>query len=365
MSEHTYTILVIDDEEITRTTLAALLEKPSYHVEMAEDGLRGLELAKQINPDVILLDVMMPRMNGYDVCKRIRSDPKIGEVPIIMITALDDRDAKLNGLVVGADDFLAKPFDSLELEIRLHTLRRVDRYRHLVDEREKLQKALNELSAKNKQLQSLSQQVLTAQENERKHIAVELHDEIGQLATGLKLILERRGDDTSKQLEEAHAVTYDLIKQIREMSLNLRPAALDDLGLCAALDGLFKRFTSQTNIIVHHNINPLNDQRFEKAVEISAFRVVQEALTNIARHAEVAEATVTLTISPEHMRISIADTGKGFDIETKEMTESTGLSGMSERVHMAGGIFSLQSKPGKGTLVTADFELKVNRNEQQ
>jgi DNA-binding response OmpR family regulator len=149
MSEHIYTILVIDDEEITRITLAALLEKPSYRVEMAEDGLQGIEMAKQINPDVILLDVMMPRMNGYDVCKRIRSDPQIGEVPIILVTALDDQDAKLNGLVAGADDFLTKPFDSLELEIRLHTLRHVDRYRHLINEREKLKETLAELSKKN------------------------------------------------------------------------------------------------------------------------------------------------------------------------------------------------------------------------
>jgi DNA-binding response OmpR family regulator len=115
MSEHIYTILVIDDDQVIRTTLGALLEKPNYRVEMAEDGIQGIEMAKRLNPDVILLDIMMPRMNGYEVCNRIRSDPEIGAVPIIMITALDDQDAKLNGLVAGADDFLAKPFDTLEL----------------------------------------------------------------------------------------------------------------------------------------------------------------------------------------------------------------------------------------------------------
>ena len=228
MSDHIYTILVIDDELITRTTLAAVLEKPNYRVDMAEDGIQGIEMAKRLNPDVILLDVMMPRMNGYDVCKRIRSDPNIGEVPIIMVTALDDQDAKLNGLVAGADDFLAKPFDTLELEIRLHTLRHVDRYRHLINEREKLKEAFAELSAKNTQLQILSRQVLDAQENERRHVAVELHDEIGQLITGLKLILERNGDDKKTQLAEARAVTNELMQRVREISLNLRPAVLDD-----------------------------------------------------------------------------------------------------------------------------------------
>ena len=242
MSDHTYTILVIDDEEITRITLSALLEKPNYHVEMAEDGVQGIEMAKQLIPDVILLDVMMPRMNGYDVCKRIRSDPEIGEVPIIMITALDDHDAKLNGLVVGADDFLSKPFDRLELEIRLHTLRHVDRYRHLLNERKKLKETLAELSTKNNQLQTLSRQALDAQENERRHVAVELHDEIGQLITGLKLILERKADDMPTLLTEARAVTNELMQRVREISLNLRPAVLDDFGLPAALNDLFKRW---------------------------------------------------------------------------------------------------------------------------
>ena len=358
MKKHEYIILVIDDEAITRTTLAALLERPNYRVEMAEDGVQGLELARKLNPDVILLDVMMPRMNGYDVCKSIREDPQIREVPIIMITALDDHDAKLNGLMAGADDFLSKPFDSLELKIRLHTLRHVDRYRHLVEEREKLNLTLDELSEKNRQLSTLSRQVLEAQENERRHVAVELHDEIGQLLTGLKLILERGRKDPTATLSEAQAVVNELIQHVREMSLNLCPAALDDLGLSAALDGLFKRFTNQTQIAIRNNVNPLDERRFDKNIETTVFRVVQEALTNIARHAGVTEANVTLTASPTRLRVSIADSGKGFDAHSKYIADSTGISGMAERVNLAGGSFSLQSKPGAGTLVLADFELK-------
>jgi len=358
MNARDYTILVIDDEMLTRTTLAALLERPNYSVEMAEDGIQGFDLAKQIKPDVILLDVMMPRMNGYDVCKRIREDPEIREVPIIMLTALDDHDARLNGLMAGADDFLSKPFDSLELKIRLHTLRHVDRYRHLMEEREKLNNALAELSQKNELLSALSRQVLEAQENERRRVAMELHDEIGQLLTGLKFILERGRENPASVLAEAQAVTNELIQRVREMSLNLRPAALDDLGLSAALDGLFKRFTSQTQIAVRSNVNPLDEQRFEKHIETTVFRVAQEALTNVARHAGVSEANVTLTVSPTRLRISIADSGKGFDAKSKQTTGSTGISGMAERVHLAGGSFSLQSKPGAGALVLADFELK-------
>jgi signal transduction histidine kinase len=358
MSEHIYTILVVDDEPIARTTLAALLENPTHHVEMAEDGIEGIEMAKQIRPDVILLDVMMPRMNGYDACRRIRSDPQIAEVPIIMITALDDHDAKLNGLIAGADDFLSKPFDSLELKIRLHTLRHVDRYRRLLDERERLKETLAELSEKNRQLQILSRRLLEAQENERRLVAVELHDEIGQLITGLKLILERNGDDKCVQIAEARAVTSELMQRVRNISLNLRPAVLDDFGLPAALNDLLRRFSSQTKIKIDHNINPLDGRRFDKAVEITAFRVVQESLTNIARHAGVSEANVTLVATPDQLRISVSDSGKGFDNPPKAADSSTGISGMTERVNMAGGRLTLQTAPGQGTLVLAVFDLK-------
>ncbi len=357
MNSNNYTILVVDDEKVARYTLAALIKKPNYHVEMADNGIQGIEMAKQLNPDVILLDIMMPGLNGYEVCKRIRSDSQIGEVPIIMITALDDRDAKLNGLLVGADDFLTKPFDSMELGIRLKSLLRVGRYRHLVNEREKLKETLIELSAKNSQLQILSQQILDAQENERRHVAVELHDEIGQIITGLKMILERRVDDTSSLLAEARAVTNELMQRVREISLNLRPTALDDFGLSAALNDLFKRFSSRTNIRIHHNANPLDERRFNKNIETTVFRVAQEAITNIARHSGVKDANVILIMKPDILRVSIADSGKGFDIQSKEVSASTGLSGMKERVILAGGRFVLQSEPGKGTLVLAEFDL--------
>ncbi len=357
MNNNLYTILVIDDEMITRTTLAALLEKPNFQVELAEDGIQGLELARKITPDVILLDVMMPHMDGFETCKHIRADPKIGEVPIIMITALDERDMMLKGLEAGADDFLSKPFDSLELEIRLRTLMRVDRYRHLMDERKKLKSTLAELSIKNIQLHSLSQQVLNAQENERRRIAMELHDEVGQLLTGLKLILEHPRENKSLVLYEAHAVAIELIQRVREMSLNLRPSALDDFGLFPALDGLIKRFASQTKIIIHHNINPLEERRFDKFIEITVFRVVQEALTNIARHAGVNEASVTLTVTDDCLQVSIIDTGKGFDVMSKDATSSVGISGMTERMNMAGGIFTLKSIPGEGTIVLVKFDL--------
>lgn len=137
-------ILVIDDEKIVRETLEALLSE-DYQLHFAENGMEGLALAMQTKPDVILLDVMMPKLDGYAVCRQIRATDLLVEIPIIMITALDDRDSRLQGLRAGVDDFLSKPFDSMELLARIQTITRLNRYRHIVEQRSQLEEMHKEL----------------------------------------------------------------------------------------------------------------------------------------------------------------------------------------------------------------------------
>ena len=129
------TILIVDDDPIARETLEALLSSTGYQIVSAASGFEGLARAAECTPDAVLLDVMMPGMNGFEVCKRLRADARLAEVPIIMITALDDRDARLLGLRTGADDFISKPFDGLDLEVRLQTITRLNRFRRLTTER--------------------------------------------------------------------------------------------------------------------------------------------------------------------------------------------------------------------------------------
>jgi len=140
------TILIVDDEYSGRETLESILEGEGYNLVMAENGPQAIAKAKAILPDVILLDVMMPGMTGFEVCERIRNDPQVAEIPIIILTALDDREALLTGLKAGADDFISKPFDRFELRARLMGITRLNRYQKLLEEREKLQKANKRLS---------------------------------------------------------------------------------------------------------------------------------------------------------------------------------------------------------------------------
>jgi putative two-component system response regulator len=138
-------VLIVDDEYAGRETLQSVLEGEGYRLEMAENGWQAIEKAKALLPDVILLDVMMPGMTGFEVCQRIRNDPQVAEIPIIILTALDDRDSLLNSLKAGADDFISKPFDRYELRARLIGITRLNRYHKLVQERTKLQEAHSQL----------------------------------------------------------------------------------------------------------------------------------------------------------------------------------------------------------------------------
>jgi putative two-component system response regulator len=141
----TSTVLIVDDEYSGRQTLESVLDGDGYNIVMAENGFEALEKARSIQPDVILLDIMMPGMTGFEVCQKIRSDPLVAEIPIIVLTALDDRDSLLKALKAGADDFIAKPFDRYELRARLVGITKLNRYHKLVKERSNLQDAHTKL----------------------------------------------------------------------------------------------------------------------------------------------------------------------------------------------------------------------------
>ena len=145
MDDMRNTILIVDDEAAGRETLESILEPEGYYLVSAENGYQAIEKAIAFQPDVILLDVMMPGMNGFEVCRRIRNEKQLAEVPILFLTALDDRQSLLNGLEAGADDFISKPFDRFELRARLLGITRLNRFRKLLTERKNLEEAHRQL----------------------------------------------------------------------------------------------------------------------------------------------------------------------------------------------------------------------------
>jgi two-component system cell cycle response regulator len=132
-------ILLVDDESASRQALEAVLDGQGYELHLAENGQQALEQAADLVPDLILLDVMMPGMDGFEVCQLLRTDPALAEVPIVLVTALDDRESRIQGLEAGADDFVSKPFNRAELRARVRTITRLNRYRRLLNERLKFE----------------------------------------------------------------------------------------------------------------------------------------------------------------------------------------------------------------------------------
>jgi putative two-component system response regulator len=133
------TVLIVDDERMGRETIESILDGQGYKLELAENGIEAIEKARRFQPDVILLDVMMPGMTGFEVCAEIRNDRLTAEIPIIFLTALDDKNTKLQGLQSGADDYITKPCDRHELRARLQSITRLNRYRKLLEERENVE----------------------------------------------------------------------------------------------------------------------------------------------------------------------------------------------------------------------------------
>jgi len=121
-------VLIVDDEVGTRYAIEGLLSQANYDLYFAENGSQALEMISEIQPDIILLDVMMPDMSGYEVCARIRSMPTVADVPIVLITSLDYQEARMAGIKAGADDFITKPFDRHELSLRVQNMTRLNRY---------------------------------------------------------------------------------------------------------------------------------------------------------------------------------------------------------------------------------------------
>ena len=252
--------------------------------------------------------------------------------------------------------------------------------RHAHDELEqRVAERTRELDNANKELRRLSQRILEVQESERRLIAGELHDEIGQQLTGIRMLLETleesvpdipspAGADTSLDksldrslytpiLSEISAAVATTLERVRDLSLDLRPAVLDSLGLLPALQWQFERYTRLTGITVDFSADGL-DHRLPTRLEAGAYRLIQEALTNVARHAGVSEVIVQIYVSEGELSLYVVDTGAGFDVEKALAAGgSTGLTGMRERADLLGGTLTIDSLPGEGTTIHANLSI--------
>lgn len=357
-------ILVVEDTPYSLDLLSELLTQAGYTVRPAQEGRMALRSAQVRPPDLILLDVRMPGIDGYEVCRRLKSDERTREVPVIFLSALREADDKLNGFQLGAVDYIAKPFQPEEVLARVRTHIEL---RHLqtnlegrVAERTaQLLQAQASLRDSQAQLQELASFLQSAVETERSRIARELHDELGQALTALRIDLawlrgrcDSLGGVAVERADGAHALVERTIDALRRISEDLRPGMLDVLGLAAALEHHVAQFGQRTGV---ECVLSMNREEFEidDLLATAIFRVVQEALTNVLRHAAAPCVTVSVEDGESDIRVQVEDNGCGF--RNPAGKRAFGLMGMQERVKMLNGVIDIDSQPGRGTRIAVSF----------
>ena len=228
-----------------------------------------------------------------------------------------------------------------------------------------------ELRSSREELRNLSTYLQVAIEEERARIAREVHDELGQSLTALKLDLiwlqgmsYRRKGPYALKLQSMSQLLDDTIKLVREVSSELRPRLLDDFGLIAAMESALKEFSTRTGVKCAVFFNP-DDINVQKDIATAICRVFQEALTNIARHAEATEVKVKLSLVQEQLNLSIEDNGKGIAMDKISSPRSLGLIGMRERMNYFGGNMQISSEMGKGTRITVTIPVKKEKSDDQ
>ncbi len=262
----------------------------------------------------------------------------------------------------------------LNARVQLGTLRDPDTERladtlnQMLDSLAAKQRAIEQYSA---QLQALSARVLAAQEEERKRIARELHDETGQaltsLAVGLRVLQKAQSLEQAREYaEELIQLTHQALEAVHRLALELRPKTLDDLGLVPALRWYITRWTRTTGVEVDLAVSGI-EERLPPELETVLYRVVQEALTNVAKHAQATRVTISLERHDHTIALRVADNGRGLEFARRDgvldlsrdriPSGHLGLFGMQERVSLVGGTLRLSSQPGQGTTVLVELPL--------
>lgn len=225
-----------------------------------------------------------------------------------------------------------------------------------------LKQAQDALELAQHQLEALSGAALSIQEQERKRLSMELHDEVGQTLTALKIVVEtarRRCNDADLTglLQQASEMADTLVTDVREIARRLRPPPLDDLGLVAAARWHLDRVARVASLDIRFNADSLT-QRLSNELELGCFRIIQEAVSNAVRHAAASGVSVTLECTDLHLVLCVQDDGDGFAAEgiyEKRGQHSLGLLGMRQRAAMLGGELHVRSAPGQGTAIHAVF----------
>ena len=391
-------ILVVDDEPVTGKSLELMLSDEGYLVDVSESGYHALELMEKGSYDLVLSDIVMDDIGGLELLRKAKG--KYPHIPFIMITGYASLDTAVEALRSGAYDYLKKPINQDELLLRVRNAMETERLRRekeraeqekddlvkqikdynenlerIVEERTKTLKRVDEaLRISNKELlqehnqrKLLSKRLIELLENDRHQLAMELHDHIGQTLTTLKMELElipEQHKEIDAALEDriktAKNIALQAMKDIKDVAYGLTPTTLDNLGLAPSLHFLFDDFKNCTDIEIHFFTQNV-PKRFDKEKELAIFRIIQEAMNNIIKHAQARNVFINLLKKNKSVTLSVEDDGAGFEVEkvmkVRKRKGPLGLLIMQERIEQLDGEFTIESRKGFGTHILAEIPL--------
>jgi signal transduction histidine kinase len=353
-------ILMVDDQPAKLLSYEVILNELGENLIKANSGREALELLLKLDVAVVLMDVSMPELDGFELADMIRQHPRFQKTAIIFISGvhLTDLD-RLKGYQRGAVDYLSVPVNPELLRAKVSVFAELHRKTH-------------QLEILNRELRTLSSNLIATQDDERRRIARELHDSLGQELSAAKMMTDKivmlnRSSESTKEAIEVSNLIDHAIQQVRSISYLLHPPLLDEIGLQSALQFYLEGFTKRSGIEVSLDMRPSSFPRFSLEMETAIFRIVQEAVTNVFRHSGAREAWVTLVKEEERIVGTVRDNGKGITdgvMEGRPDRIGVGIGGMRQRVKEFDGDLRI-GNANPGTFVEVVFPIETSASDSQ
>ncbi|HEY2581594.1 MAG TPA: histidine kinase [Mucilaginibacter sp.] len=351
-----YAILVIEDNPgdfaLVEEFLLEQIEAPVISNARNYHEAKQILLAGDNLFDIILLDISLPDKTGISLIQDI-IDISLN-IPVMVLTGYSDLSFGVKSLSLGVSDYILKDeLTSLSL------------YKSIVYNIER-KRIASDLEISERRARSFAKRLNDVLEEERSRIAREIHDEFGQQLSGIKMSLsslKKNADADSRMQPIIDTIVTEVntsIQSLRQIANELRPALIDKLGLFAAIEWLVGEFEKKTGVESHLHIG-IEQLALSKTVEINIFRICQEALTNITKHAEATAMDIRIACADDVLSIKIVDNGKGIKADELHHLLSMGLLNMKERANLIGADLKINSFPDKGTLI--EFNLNINGKE--
>jgi signal transduction histidine kinase len=344
-------ILMVDDQPAKVMSYEAILAELDENLLKAHSAREALELLLKNEIAVVLMDVSMPEMDGFETAEIIHQHPRYQKTAIIFISAVHLTDVdQLRGYQRGAVDYISVPIIPELLRAKVSTF---------ID----LHRKSQQLEALNVELRRLSMSLISTQDEERRRIARELHDGLGQDLTAAKMMLHEvlspeesnhsAEGGSRESIREVSGMIDRMLQQVRNLSYLLHPPLLDEVGLRSALGWFLEGLTKRGGIETFLDAQPTTFPRLAAEVETGVFRIIQEALTNVFRHAQATKVWVSLKEQKKDIRVTVHDNGVGvanLSSQVRNGVTGVGIASMRQRAKELGGEISIRNA-NPGTIV--------------